>query len=126
MSKVQLRKVGNKEVPVGDSTFIVRVLDAEEEAKINDELFNMDETRKIKMSVSSVSFAIAKAALIGWKNVVDADGKDVEFSTAKIKLLPSTTLTTISEAARGDKLGEEEEKNSERLSSSNSEIVEQE
>jgi len=108
---VILRKLGNVEREIDGSTFIIRILDAEEEAKIQDELFQVNEDNKIKVSMSSTSLALAMKALIGWKGVMDADGNEVEFHKSKIKVLPNSVLTKIGEIAKGEQLPAEEEKN---------------
>lgn len=106
-----LRKTGNVEVKFEDATFIVRVLNAEEEAIISDKLFGVKGgSGEITLSMASTSLAICMEALVGWSTVKDENGKDVPFSKDKIKLLPSDAISKISNAAKGNKISEEEEK----------------
>lgn len=117
---VVLRKLGAKTVEVEGSKFTVRVVDAEEEAKIMDNLFKLKEDKTIKLSTGETSLEFVRETLEGWEGVqedtgkVDEKGKrilkDIPFSPDLIALLPSATILKLAEAAQGEQLSEEDRK----------------
>lgn len=74
----------------GDSEFYYRRISAAE--------YRMLERRNMVRGLidfDSVGYEVIKKCLIGWKNVQDADGKEIEYSPELVEQIPITVLEVL-------------------------------
>jgi len=96
--------------------FILRRLTYGEMSNISDETQVLDEKNRLIFRGGTSTKLKIKSSLVGWKNIVDKDGKEVPCnSDNKEKLPPSVAIWLIKEIDILNKLNgipEEERKNS--------------
>ena len=98
-------------VEIEGAKFTIKVLDAAEEAAIQDKVFQMVGTQ-LSGKLGSLPLAYLEAAIINWENVLDEKDQPIPFKKELIRKLPRPVREELTSKILGtDKLTPEETKN---------------
>jgi hypothetical protein len=108
---IRLEKDEVNKIEIDGSIFHYRVLNAEDEAKVQNEMVKVNPKGKIDWKMGEYLLRSLERGLVDWENVAGDDGKVINFSKDLIKFLPRSTREKLRELIIPGGLTTEEEKN---------------